>query len=534
MERIKTLGALKIIGILTSLLVACGGGGGPSQGDSLGVTAQNGNTNPGGSSSADDTPSIHDDSGGGNGSGNTPGGPADHSGGSNDTFDLPVSTAFNSQQLSRVVYEPEQDQFLVIWNDLRNRGSFDYYGWAVYGQFVNSGGGFLGQNFPISPQGVEYRSAPIAAYDAATGRSLVVWGTTGGDVLGQMVNPDGTLFGEVIPIATSSDYEVVPALAFDPNQGRFLVAWLDSSIGYKIYGQLLGREGSLQGIPFLISEVSSGKLELQAAADTDIGRFLLVWRDYRGVDIYSIYGQMVNSNGTLYGNEIIIADAIGSQIAPSLAYDPVNRTFLVTWSDDRRFGGSRYEIYGQIVAEDGVLISSNFFISPYGGYSHSVAFESTNPHYLIAFPKYGNRIHVQYVAADGTVTDEAFPLSDMESTQGTPHLAYDTKHQRFLTAWTDHRNASADIYGQTTLLSARQDPCDGQSDSVAPGCLSQTDVSDQVNAICNPDLNWANHGEYVSCVAREVRRLRVAGSMSAQTALQLVNEAARSDVGKKQ
>jgi len=348
-----------------------------------------------------------------------------------------------------------------------------------------------------------------------------------------MVNPDGTLFGEIIPIATSSDYEIVPVLAFDPIQGRFLVAWLDSSIGYRIYGQLLGREGSLQGIPFLISDVSSGKLELQAGANTDIGRFLLVWRDYRGVDVFNIYGQMVNSDGTLYGTEIIIADAIGWQIDPALAYDPVNRSFLVTWSDDRRIGGSHYEIYGQLVAEDGVLISSNFSISPYGGYSHSVAFEPTNPHYLVSFSKFGNRIHGQYVAVDGTVTDEAFPLSDMESTQGAPHLAYDTKHQRFLTAWTDHRNTSADIYGRTTLLTASQDPCDGQNGSSTEGCLSETDATATVDREC-PAEDYANHGEYVSCVAKTVRTLREGSDISASLALQLVALAARSDVGKKQ
>ena len=74
MERIKTLGALVVFGILTSVLVACSGGGGPSQGDVLGVTAQNGNSDPGGSTGGDDKPSAHEDPGRGNGGDVNPGG----------------------------------------------------------------------------------------------------------------------------------------------------------------------------------------------------------------------------------------------------------------------------------------------------------------------------------------------------------------------------------------------------------------------------------------------------------------------------
>ena len=537
MERLKIMTALIAIVIFSALLMSCSGGG-SSQSDVPGLSTKAGSDqgrgggrddNPGHS---DDPGSDDDDNPGHSGHRGRDGDNDDHAGGPNDTADIPVSTAVNSQQASTMAFVPSQSQFLVVWNDLRNRNNFDYNGWAVYGQFVNSSGGFQGNNFALSPLGVEYRTPPLAAHDVAIGRSLVVWGTTGGDILGQMINNDGTFFGNVIPIASTNTYEGIPALAFDPTQGRFLVAWLGLTNDYPIYGQLISHEGVLEGTSFIISDVSSAKLELKAVSDTQGGRFLIAWRDYRGIDIYSIRGQMVNSNGALQGSEITIADALGSQIFPDLVYDSENRCFLVTWSDDRRFGGSAYEIYGQLIAADGVPMGSNFLISPYGGYAHAVSFDPSTTHYFLTFPKFGNRIHGQYIAADGVVQDEAIALSDLEGVQEAPHLAYDSSSRRFLATWTDHRNGSRDIYGHTTSITVSSDPCDGQNDHVVEGCLSETDADNQVNAICDPNLNWANHGEYVSCVAKEVRRLREARSMSAKSALQLVNEAAHSDVGK--
>ena len=535
MERIRIVTVLMAISIFATFLMSCSGGG-SSQGDVLGLSSKAGNSDQGSGQGRNDNsgnPGRNDGSPGNSVNRGRDGDNNDHAGGSNDTSDIPVSTAVNSQQSSTVVFEPGQGQFLVVWNDLRNRDDFDYDGWAVYGQIVNSSGSFQGNNFAISALGVEYRTPPLIAHDAVTGRSLVVWGTTGGDILGQMINNDGTFYGDVIPIAASDTYDGVPALAFDPTQGLFLVAWLRLTNDYPIYGQLVTPEGALEGTSFIISDVSSGKLELKASADTEGGRFLVVWRDYRGIDVYSIRGQMVNSDGTLHGGEINTADALGSQISPDLAYDSVNHCFLVMWSDGRRYGGAAYEIYGQLVASDGVLISSNFLISSYGGYAHAIAFDPSTAHYFLTFSKFGNRIHGQYVAADGMVRDEAVPLSDLEGAQGAPQLAYDPTARKFLTAWTDERNGSSDIYGKTTAIAVTQDSCDGQNDHVVEGCLSETDADNQVNAICDPNLNWANHGEYVSCVAKEVRRLREAGSISAKIALQLVNEAARSDVGKK-
>jgi hypothetical protein len=49
---------------------------------------------------------------------------------------------------------------------------------------------------------------------------------------------------------------------------------------------------------------------------------------------------------------------------------------------------------------------------------------------------------------------------------------------------------------------------------------------------CDPGAAWRNHGQYVSCVAREVSSLVASGQLSQETGQELIQEAARRDVGK--
>jgi hypothetical protein len=447
--------------------------------------------------------------------------------GSRELLDTRVSTQINAKKLPRVVFEPGQDRFLVVWNEQRNRNDFDYHGWTVYGQLIGSTGNLDGQDFAISSFEVEYRTAPVIAHDANTGKSLVVWETTGGDILGQMINSDGSLSGNVISIANTGTIENTPALAFDPVSSRYLVGWIASDTAFSIHGQLLTSEGVLDGTSFQVSNVSSGKLELKASLNSQTDTFLLVWRDYRGEDIYSIRGQMVNNDGTLQGTEIDIADTSGSQVFPDVVYDSINDYFLVTWSDGRRSG---YDIYGQLVAPDGVLIGSNFYIAPYGGRGHAVSFDPFTARYFFAFSKSGNQIQGQSMAADGYIRDEVVLLSDdIEVIQQAPHLAHDSNSGKFLIAWEDHRNESNDIYGRTTTVTVTQEPCDGQN---SPSCLEcETEAGALVDQACPVDGNYSSHGNYVGCVAQATAGLRSTDQIGASCALQLIDSRSRSQVG---
>src|SRR3989338_4390639 len=105
-----------------------------------------------------------------------------------------------------------------------------------------------------------------------------------------------------------------------------------------------------------------------AAYDSVNRRFLVVW--YEGAQgTANFYGQLVNNDGSLYGQRITIYQVADYPylFAPKAAFDPVNQRFLVVWGWSHVRQPEEIwvtETYGQFVNSDGSLHGGNFRISP--------------------------------------------------------------------------------------------------------------------------------------------------------------------------
>jgi hypothetical protein len=55
---------------------------------------------------------------------------------------------------------------------------------------------------------------------------------------------------------------------------------------------------------------------------------------------------------------------------------------------------------------------------------------------------------------------------------------------------------------------------------------------EQINEACPADINWRNHGQYVSCVAHYTEARVIAGDLSAIEKDAIVSTAGQSDIGK--
>jgi hypothetical protein len=446
-----------------------------------------------------------------------------------DNEEFPIVTAEDQQQRVRAIYQPQAAQFLAIWNDFREDN-----GWEVYGRVINARGGPHGPLRQISLSDVEHRTPLGIAHDPEAGRSLVVWGTAGGDVLGRVVDQSGSPSGPVITIASSATGEAEPAVAFEATTARYVVAWIETNPGFTLYSRVIDREGRLVGDAAPFSEAASGKLDLRLVADHDTGRFLAVWRDYRGEDIYSIFGRMIGPDGLPTSEEIVIADAVGSQINPELAYDATGRSFLVTWSDSRRSGA--YELFGQVVASpDGLLVGSNVPLSSEGGYPHAIGVDRVGSRYLVVYSKGSDRLYARYLAPDGVAEGGEFSLSTNEAGQNSPNTATASSDDGILAAWTDEREGAPHIFGRlltTDEPSASPPGCSGLStpDGLCLDC--EDDAGVLVDAACPVDGSYDNHGDYLACVTDVVNSLRHDGHIGGACKVNLIAPRARSSVGR--
>jgi hypothetical protein len=287
-------------------------------------------------------------------------------------------TAAHGNYAPAIAYDLVNNRYLVVYHKI-DISSENY---DIYGQLLNADGTAYGSEFPISTATGGQTGASVA-YDSVNGRFLVVWrdhrnqDTTDIDIYGQLVNVDGTLYGATsninFAISTAPDYQYHAFVAYDSVNGRFLVVWRDlrnrDTTDADIYGQLVNVDGTLYGADsntnFPISTADYEQLYPSVAYDSENGRFLVVWEDFRNTGITSIdiYGQLVNANGSLNGSNLPIFTASHAQSAPSVAYDNENGRFLVAWGDWRSATITGADIFGQLVNANGSLHGSYFPIS---------------------------------------------------------------------------------------------------------------------------------------------------------------------------
>jgi hypothetical protein len=250
-------------------------------------------------------------------------------------------------------FDPVDERFLVVWTDTRNGVS------NIYGQLVSAEGVLYGSNFGISPLPPNSHRAviPKVQFDTINNRFFVIWigpwTSTPYDVYGQFVNPDGSLDGSMLQLTdVGTDYYLsYPDMQFDPNNGRYLLTWINQSDGY-IYGQLVSADGVPYGSEITVGYYGSGSYTGSLGFDPVHSRFLQAWG--------GVVGQLIDADGSLYGSEFTILSE-DETWPPSVAFDDANNKFLVASGIQLSYLG----IVGQFVNPDGSLHGSNFEIFRY-------------------------------------------------------------------------------------------------------------------------------------------------------------------------
>ncbi len=212
--------------------------------------------------------------------------------GSMASVDFPISIPLEDQLFPVIVHNSTDNQFLVVWQDDRNPATST----DIYARLVEANGTMVGPDFPISTATSD-QDLPDAAYNPNSNQYLVVW-KHGTKIYGRLINADKSFVGSEFPISSGSYTHYDPAVSFDTHNNQYLVTWSDSYGWDNIYARLVNADGSMDDPKF---EFATGRGDFYYSDSTFnflTNQFLVVWRheiclDY-GCDDYDtdIYGAL--------------------------------------------------------------------------------------------------------------------------------------------------------------------------------------------------------------------------------------------------
>jgi hypothetical protein len=296
---------------------------------------------------------------------------------------------------------------------------------------------------------------PAVAWNPNQGEYLVVWQERedNADIYAQRVSASGDLRGSKIAVSTASLKQQRPAVAYDSQRNEYLVVWQsgtgeENTSGYNyIHGQRLSGSGGRLGGLITVSAATNWQVEPDVAYNSRDDQYLVVWRD----GTVDVHGQRISGSGALLGSNFRICGAPRQQNRPSVVYNSVANEFFVAWDDHRN--NVDYDIYGCRVSATGIPYT-DVEICRQGGdqLAPEVGFCPITNEYLVAWPDYSVEPTQLYpdlfatrVTQSGLVRPR-FALSTAQWGQLDPAIAFNPVASEYLVVWTNNR--PWDIHGQ--------------------------------------------------------------------------------------
>lgn len=252
-----------------------------------------------------------------------------------------------------VTYDDAAQKFAVVWGE-QNPLNQD----SVYVQLINSDGSFDGPRLAVSDNGA-LPTYPSIAYDELTQRFFAVWESAHNrQIKGRMINPDGTFTATEFPISSTNGAHFVPTVTYNTVDARFLVSW-EHAAGYSTYellGQLLNADGSLYQSVVRISSPGRNVFSHASIYNPLDNTYFVLFGD-RSQDV--LYAQVVKSDGTLdrtisNDNMLISYADYPGDTRSAAAFDSIHKRYFSLW----QYGVCDFEaafpdIHGRLVNADG-------------------------------------------------------------------------------------------------------------------------------------------------------------------------------------
>jgi len=265
-----------------------------------------------------------------------------------------VQTTSNASH-PNIVFNSERQEYLVAYNDkLSGYPTID----NIYCILNENGDAIINGPFTVGTlTGIQFN--PQMAYNPNDDTYLVAWEDfrhvpgmgMRNEQYGALLDGEGNMIGN--EIAIKDDYgtategtQAGETVVYNPDKNEFLVAWSDGSTYLSrggIVGRIIRADGRFGGEEIVIIDAPGGQAWPQIVYSQKRKGYFMVWTDGRNGDLNAppwplteadIYGRWLNSAGQPVGEaDIPICVKPGFQQNAALAYDEDMDRFLILYRD---------------------------------------------------------------------------------------------------------------------------------------------------------------------------------------------------------
>jgi hypothetical protein len=344
--------------------------------------------------------------------------------------------------------------FLVMWREGPDRAAASFYVQRVGGSF--SGDPLLGSPILVhSPIENQFQ----AVYNPDRNEFLLIWldprnpilaAVLKGEVLGRMMTPGGDLLSQEVnftpvpanpafsQILNSATYQADLSAAYNSNLGQYLLTYgiyncsnISCTIREEVRGQRIDG-ASLSRLGSTIT-VTPNLVRTQWAArvlyDPRLDQYAVFWNDNRIAESdFAIFAQRVSAQGLLVGTNLTVVSEHGSQFWPEVVYldvdAPLPRYFLA-WEDDP--GAIPHFARGAFITEgltrDGEIVDLSAEMDSNQQVPQVASNHQALPNFLAVWqhtrPGHSADVHAQYLSALAEKDSDRDGLSDTVETDVT-------------------------------------------------------------------------------------------------------------------
>ena len=175
---------------------------------------------------------------------------------------------------------------------------------------------------------------PAIAYDTQNHVYLTVFGS-GGVIKGAFIGDDGIRIGNIFDI-TTGNYAQTPRVAFNTQDGNFLVVWhsSDTPLGTVVRARAVSYPSVSPGPGTAISSASYSTVWENGPAvayGAGSNRFIIAWSYYSGPS-WEVAARIVDAAGTPVLAEIPLSSGVeDTEQEPAAGYFPDQDRFIVAW-----------------------------------------------------------------------------------------------------------------------------------------------------------------------------------------------------------